>query len=195
MITELLFVMNHLSSFNYLAMIQLFEYTHVVRRKIPLSALCLQLAIANIFYQGCDKYEHYESGFWIYFPVMCFLCLVWEIFDAIKTYQKIYNHKSRYSTNVFGTISGFISMWTFVSISYFMANGRSFDCVYVYDNLLANILFYVSIFLVLSFSYIEYFKWGNVGPLLGYDSVERSYYDSIVNWGTTNRSIGSGGVY
>lgn len=177
-------------------MVQLFEYTHVVRRKIPLLALCLQLAIANIFYRGCETYEHYETGFWIYFPTICFLCLVWEIYDAIKTYQKIYNHKSRQSTHIFGFISGFISLWTFATVSYFMANGRSFDCVYVYDNILANILFYTTIILILGFSYIEHYKWGNVGPLLGYESMDRnSYYNSYMNWGTTNRSIGAGGVY
>lgn len=183
-------------------MIQLFEYSHVVRRKVPLLTLCLQLAIANIFYRGCETYENYKLAFWIYFPTMCSLCIAWEIFDAIKTYQKIYNHKSRQSIHIFGIISGFISLWTFVSVSYFMANGKSFDCIYVYDNLMANILFYTSIFLVLSFSYIEYFKWGLVGPLLGYDSTNHGgYYDSFVKWGNyhtngvTNRSIGIGGVY
>lgn len=179
-------------------MIQLFEYTHVVRRKIPLLTLCFQMAIANIFYRGCDTYDHYESRFWIYFPIMCFLCVSWEIFDAIQTYRKVYNHKSKESIRMFGAISGLISLWTFISVSYFMANGRSFDCVYTYDNLLANVLFYTSLFLVLGFSYIEYYKWGSVGPLLGYESVDpvrNSYYDSFINRPVTNRSIGAGSVY
>jgi len=187
----------------------LFEYSHTIRRKIPLLTLCLQLAVANIFYRGCDTEifsGYYVTGFWIYFPVMCTLCLLWEIFDAINTYQKIYNHKSKRSIRWYGVASGSVSLWTYVSVSYFMGNGRSYDCVFTYDNLTANILFYTTILLVLCFSYIEYYKWGSDGPLLGnyhgygsgsgYVSISESddYYSSFVNWGTTNRSIGANSV-
>jgi hypothetical protein len=146
----------------------IFELLDVIRHKIPMLSLFFQVMIVNIFYTDCSKLDDdtYTIGFWIYFPLICLICLILETFSTIKRFSQLYSHKRLKSRICVGVCSILISLSTFCSTSYFIETGRPFSCVFEYNHLIAIIAFCVNIVIIVTFSIFEHYHWGIVRSLL-----------------------------
>ena len=131
-------------------------------------SLFFQILIVNIFYTDCSNSNDpvYTIGFWVYFPLLCLICLILETFSTIKRFSHLYSHKPLKSRICVGVCSIFITLVTFCSTSYFIETGRPFSCVFEYNHLLASIIFCVDIIVLVTFSMYEYYCWGVVRSLL-----------------------------
>ena len=71
--------------------LKLINCLKIMERKIPFIPLAIQFAIVNNAYSQCTYpgNDTYRIGFWIYFPLLCLLCFIWESFHAWTFYNKI----------------------------------------------------------------------------------------------------------
>lgn len=142
-----------------------YDLFDVIRNKVPLLTFFIQMMIVNIFYRECAS-EEQKIGFWIYFPILCLACLLWELGYTIRFFSHTYSHKSLKSRICFGIFSSFISVCTFCTASYYVEAGKPFSCIYPYNKTVAPILFYVTISIVILLSMYEHYKWGVIKSLL-----------------------------
>ena len=132
----------------------------VIRRKVPLLTLLIQIFIVNIFYIECIGSNDYKLGTLIYFPILCVFCLIWEIIYTLKIFARVYSHKTLRSRLIFGIFSAILCVCMFCTTSFYIESGKPFSCVFEYNHHVASILFYTNIALVLIFSVFEHYKWG-----------------------------------
>lgn len=131
-------------------------------------SLFFQVMTVNIFYTDCSNSSNpsYAIGFWIYFPLLCLMCLILETLSTIKRFSQLYSHKRLKSRMLIGICSILISLATFCSTSYFIETGRPFSCVFEYNHYVALITFCIDIFILVVFSMYEHYYWGVVQSLL-----------------------------
>src|SRR5438093_1173293 len=105
----------------------------IIKNKVPLFALFIQILIVNIFYKECVLDELHIIGFWIYFPILSLFCLLWEFVTTIKVFSVVYYYKTINSRLIFGSFSALISLSTFCCSSYYIETGKPFSCVFQYN--------------------------------------------------------------
>lgn len=143
-----------------------YEIFDVIRRKVPLMTLFVQMLIVNIFYRECVSDDGHMIGFWIYFPTLSLACFIWEMANCVRLFSQIYQHKTLKSRIIFGFISSLISTLTFCTASYYVEAGRPFSCIYPYNQVAAPIMFYLTITILVIISLFEHYKWSVIGSLL-----------------------------
>jgi hypothetical protein len=143
-----------------------YEFLDIIKRKIPLLTLLIQTMIVNIFFRECISDENQIIGFWVYFPILCLFCLVWELIYVLIIFSKDYSHKSLNKRVFFGTITAIISLCTFCTTSYYIEEGRPFSCIFEYNSVVATVLFYSNIVIIIILSLYEHYVWGILEPLL-----------------------------
>lgn len=155
----------------------------VVRHKVPLLSLFVQMLIVNVFYRECVSDEGHMIGFWIYFPTLSLICFVWELTYAFRLFSQIYQDKTLRSRIGFALISTMTSTLIFCTTSYYVEAGRPFSCIYPYNQIAATTLFYVTISLLILLSLYEHYRWGIIGSLLPMTIHDRIHDDSTIRSG------------
>ena len=74
-------------------------------------------------------------------------------------YHRIYPHRQQKERICYTILSTFISLWIFVVTSYYIESGVPFSDLFLYNKIIANIIFYISYGLVGLITYLEHFKW------------------------------------
>ena len=122
----------------------------ILRTKIPLFILTIQLSITNIAFNECPSSD---LSFWIYYPTICIICIIYESLHAYLEYKDIKNNIKRWLMILCSSIMSLIS---FFAVSYYIPSGKPFSCFFKYDSSIAAIIFYLSFGLVYLYSYIEH---------------------------------------
>jgi lipoprotein signal peptidase len=93
---------------------------------------------------------------------------------------EIYNHKEK-DIIKYSIVSTSVSLLLFVSIVYYIENGKPFSCFENYSRIIATIFFYLSLFILFIVSYIEHYYWGKLGSELPSElfNMNYNYLDSI----------------
>lgn len=145
-----------------------------MRRKIPVLPLLLQFIIVRNVYQDDDDIKLKRTIFWCYYPLLCLICFIYELAYAYNIYTKYYDTHSFVNRLYFSMLSSFISLWAFVSTSYYVQDGKPFSLLFNYNSLVANVIFYMSFGLISLITYLEHFKW----PHLPYYQLSNTFEES-----------------
>ena len=79
---------------------------NILRKCVPVLPLTVQFTLTKIVFNTCDSNNYTEeqlTGFWIYFPILCLICITWEAFYAYTHYTEYYPH-SRFKQHLIYTI-------------------------------------------------------------------------------------------
>jgi len=129
----------------------------IIRDKIPILAILVQIIIVHNCFKICDKDDIQKMVILIYYPVLLVACAIWETAYAVRTYIKNHPEKPKPLWFFMGSVSGMISTLIFFAFTYYIEDGRPLSCLIVYDKLIADIILYVMIGIALLFSFIEWF--------------------------------------
>jgi len=122
----------------------------ILRDKIPLFILTVQISITNIAFNECP---YSNISFFIYFPLLCIFCLIYQGFHSYISYHKIQDLKKKWLLVI---CSSLISLISFFAVSYYVPGGKPFSCFFNYNNIISTIVFYLSFCFVYIYSYIEH---------------------------------------
>jgi hypothetical protein len=156
----------------------------IIRRKVPVSMLFIHLVIGNTFYSECKNNTFNILNIWLYLSILGAMCFIWKTVYAIAYLLHAYSHKSKSSIICFGLCSALISLWIFVTTSYYVEGIRMTDCAFQYDQTVGPILFLTAFLLTILFSLFEHYKWGVVQPMYCLDTNHDNqsvYYSQAVN--------------
>ena len=143
-----------------------------MREKIPILPLLLQFIIVRNVYQDDSDENLKRTIFWVYYPILCFICLIYEYVYAYSYYTKHYNTHSFKQRLLFSILSSFISLWSFIATSYYIQDGKPFSILFDYNSLVANVIFYLSFGLISLITYLEHFKWSDLPYYPMYDNYD-----------------------
>jgi len=122
--------------------------------KIPVFVLSIHLAIVSEVYDVCNNSSEQKTLFWVYYPFMCVLCFLWEflyIYLHIGSKISYVGHKNI----CYSLTNAFISLFSYISTSYYMQDGKPFSCVFDYDKNIATVFFYLSYAIIFTVSTFE----------------------------------------
>ena len=139
----------------------------LMKEKVPLAFLSIHSLISNILYSPkfindtmntvsfydnkSSQYIYHpeedidslRSVFWVYYPILCSLCFAWEFFHSFHTYKIRHTQYQAFTRNIYAVLSSFISVLTFIFVSYYINNGRPFSRIFDYNYMIATVLFYL----------------------------------------------------
>jgi hypothetical protein len=175
-----------------MAVALLIDFFPVVQRKIPLVMTSIHVIIVNIFYRNCNSdSDSDKTGFWIYYPLICCLCFLWELFFIMKYYNKICTYVASKSRIRMALVSSVVSLSMFICVSYYIEIGRPFSCLFQYNHAVAAIIFCIGIMFLVSFSVYEHYSWGvykSILPVSVFISDEYVDPSNILSLNTTEVS-------
>lgn len=136
------------------------ELSDVVRRKIPTMFIVVQLLIAFIAYNKCNNSFTTTISMWIYFPILCFSCYMWELGFTLSYYVMKYPYNHDKTVVMMANISSILSLLLFITSSYYFGNGVPFSCVYDHNATIAGLLLCCVCMIIFSFVLYEVYVWG-----------------------------------
>lgn len=115
----------------------------LLKSNIPAVPLVLYTAINTTAFSSCADDTAYLTGFWVFYPLLCVVCVCLEFMHAWTTFET--NYGRRQPKTKIGWVVGkvMMSMLLFVAITYHI--GGTFQCLFPYTQLVSNILFYCSL--------------------------------------------------
>ncbi len=145
-----------------LSMSDFSKYITYAGRKIPMVPLSINFLIAEFAFDSCPHDS--KTIFWSYFPLLCLMTIAWEAIASYAHFTTVYPRKPRNEHIIFTVLSTFMSAILFISLTYFLKNGRPISCVTPYDQTTAVVLFSMSVLISAFITYCEHFKWGKLVP-------------------------------
>lgn len=131
----------------------------ILREKFPLFVLTIHTTITVHLFQPCTNTNEQKLYFWIYYPILCLFCFIWEIMHGWVNYTTKYPHGKNKDHIFYTILTGFIGVWSFIVTSYYVNLGLPFKCLFNYDTNLATIIFYSSTLIITLISYTEHLHW------------------------------------
>ena len=121
-----------------------------IKSKVPVTVLTINSLIIKYCYQDCST----NIGvFWGYYITLNIICLIWEGFYNYVLYRKYYKQGLTINHIQYTVVSTFCSLLLFNTYCYFMRT--PFDCYFTYDSMIADVIFFLSVALVMMISSIE----------------------------------------
>lgn len=134
------------------------KYLTYAIRKIPAIPLAIHFLIVEYAFDPCP--ENASLIFWCYFPILCIITIAWEAISSYSHFLIAYPRKPRDEKIIYTIFSTCTSFIMFISMTYYLKNGRPMTCMIEYNKDLAVVLFSMSILITTFVTYCEHFKWG-----------------------------------
>lgn len=128
-----------------------------MKKKIPILPLTINSIIAKTVYNVGELDEERKIAFYIYFPALCILCILWEAAHAYLHFIKVYPHHSFFSRIAFTIISTIIALWVFVTTAYYL--GSPFSLFKSYSDIVAIIVLLMSFGFISLITFFEHVIW------------------------------------
>lgn len=147
------------------------RFLKIMKEKVPIFVIGIQTLIANTIYSqtfltdiniNIDKLI-LINFFWIYFPILCIICGIWEFYNAIDIYKNKNLNIDFKHIIIYSILSTISSIITFIIFSFYINDGRPFIILFNYNYLYVSIIFY---------------SWGIILSILNF--IEQYYYDKLL---------------
>ena len=135
------------------------NFTDILKQKIPFMPLAIHLAIIKNVYTPCTDTPDKLTAFIIYSIIISILTIVWEAVHAYFQFIKYYKSNKRLDTIIYVSLSTVISFWCFLVLCYYLQDGKPLSCFVKYNEIVAQILMYLTAGIVSLYSYVESKFW------------------------------------
>jgi hypothetical protein len=138
------------------------KYLTYAIRKIPAIPLGINFLIAEYAFDPCPS--NASLIFWCYYPILCLITIAWESLSSYSHFSAVYPRKPKSEKITYTIISACVSFILFISMTYFLKNGRPMTCMINYNKDVAVVLFAMGVLISSFITYCEHFKWGKLIP-------------------------------
>lgn len=135
-------------------------FSTYLSRKIPHVPLAVHFAIVHFVFPQCTT--NARSIFWGYYPILCTFVLIWEGISSYAHFRTVYRGKNRGEMILFAILNSFMSVFAFISLTFFLQDGRPMSCIFAYNRDIAFVVFAMCVASIAILTYFEHFWWGDV---------------------------------
>lgn len=148
-------------------MVSQVEFFNKLKQKVPCFVLGIHYMITNNVFQACqtktkEQLDDLKFAFWLYFPSICLLCFLFEIWHACRAYEITFKNYIQSRKLIFMIVSCFTNLWIFLVVSLYTTNGAPVTCFWSYSNNLFTVIFIMSIGMLYFICTVEEFYWQDV---------------------------------
>jgi len=131
------------------------QYMH---NNTPTAVLIAMTMMNRYVFENIDCSAGNQVGIIIVFIILTVLNFAWTIVRSKHDFTVNYPH----TDNQWKTYAGWqclTSILSFYSLNYYIHKGVPFNCFFQYNEIAAEMLFYLSFAVIATISYIEHTKW------------------------------------
>lgn len=131
------------------------QYMH---NNVPMAVLIAMTMMNRYVFENTTCSAGSKAGIIIVFIVLTILNFVWTIIRSQHDFTTNYPHTDN-QWKIYAGWQCLSSVLTFYAFNYYIHKGIPFNCFFEYNEIAAELLFYLSFAIIATISYIEHSQW------------------------------------
>lgn len=141
-----------------------------MRHRVPIAVITVLTMLNHYYFSDLDPYECQKSSQKKALIITAFIIL--GLFDLVWTVKQC---QLDFITNYpytgikwmyYAAVQGFTSLLSFYSVNYYLHKGVPFNCFFEYNQVKAEVFFYLSFLFIAGVSYLEHYYWKKLNTRL-----------------------------
>lgn len=134
-----------------------------MKQQVPALSLLLQSQCVKYISQDCSD-SSVNAWALTTFIMISLFTIGWTIYHSIQKFNDQYGrkHNNEWVYVLLQTVSSYLA---YISLSYYVFDGRPYNCAFVFSQTLAGILFWFSLAAIIVIATVEHHVWAKVAAL------------------------------